>query len=60
MPPGASFFEEVPLVEFIDLVFTRTPCGVTVSDSSVLLLCPLSVDDYYFPLFVDSEQALQA
>ena len=32
MPLGASFFEDVPLEEFIYLVFTRTPGGVTVSD----------------------------
>ena len=25
MPPGASTFVDVPLVEFIYLVFTRTP-----------------------------------
>ena len=35
MPLGASFFEDVPLVEFIYLVFTRTPGGVTVDDSGL-------------------------
>ena len=33
MPLGASFFEDVPLVEFMYLVFTRMPGGVTVGDS---------------------------
>ena len=28
MPLGASFFDDVPLVEFIYLVFTRTPGGL--------------------------------
>ena len=49
---GASFFEAVPLVEFMYLVFTRMPGGVTVDDVG-LLLCPLSVECYYLPLFVD-------
>ena len=35
MPLGASFFEDVPLVGFIYLVFTRTPGGVTVGDSGL-------------------------
>ena len=56
---GAPFFDDVPLVEFIDGVFTRMPGGVTVSDSG-LLLCPLSVERYQLPLSVDSKQALQA
>ena len=37
--------EEVPLVEFIYLVFTRMPSEFTVGDSC-LLLCPLSVQRY--------------
>ena len=41
MPLGASFFEDVPLVEFTYLVFTRTPGGVTVGDSSVCCRVPL-------------------
>ena len=41
MPLGASFFKDAPLVEFMYLVFTRTPGGVTEGDS-ILLLCPLS------------------
>ena len=47
---GAScFFEDVPLVVFIYLVFTRTSyCRRFRS----LLLCPLSVERYNFPLFV--------
>ena len=32
MPLGASFFEDVPLVEFVYLVFTRMPGAVTVGD----------------------------
>ena len=46
MPLGASFLsspENVHLVEFMYLVFTRTPGGVIVGDSR-LLLCPLSVE----------------
>ena len=35
MSLGASFFEDVPLVEFIYLVFTRLPGGVTVGDSGL-------------------------
>ena len=34
-PLGASFFEVVPLVEFMYLGFTRTPGGVTVGDSGL-------------------------
>ena len=33
MPLGASFFDDEPLVEFMYLVFTRMPGGVTVGDS---------------------------
>ena len=29
MPPGASFFEDVPLVEFLYPVFTHMPGRVT-------------------------------
>ena len=46
MPLEASFLEEVPLMEFIYLVVTRTPGGVTVSDSG-LLSCLVSVERYY-------------
>ena len=49
---GHPFFDDVPLVEFMYLVFTRMPGGVTVDDVG-LLLCPLSVECYYLPLFVD-------
>ena len=34
------FFEDVPLVEFIHLVFTRTPGGVTVGDSGFRCCVP--------------------
>ena len=44
---------DVPLVEFIDPVFTRMPGAVTAGDFRSLLLCPLSVERYYFPLFGD-------
>ena len=37
---GASFFEDVPLVELIYLVFTRTPGGVTVGDSGLCCRVP--------------------
>ena len=41
MPLGASFFfEDVSLVEFIYLVFTRTPGGVTVGDSGLCCCVP--------------------
>ena len=40
MPLGASFFEDVPLVEFIYLVFTRKPGGVTVGDSGLCCCIP--------------------
>ena len=42
MPLGASFFffENVPLVEFIYLVFTRTPGGVIVGDSGLCSCVP--------------------
>ena len=44
MPQGASFFEDVPLVEFMYLVFTRMPGGATEGDSGLYLwwsLCTL-------------------
>ena len=40
MPLGASFLEDVPLVEFIYVVFTRMPGGVTVSDSGLCCCAP--------------------
>ena len=40
MPLGASFFEDVPLVEFIYLVFTCAPGGVTVGDSGLCCCVP--------------------
>ena len=46
-------FEDVPLVQFMDLVFTRMSGGVIVEDSG-LSLCPLFVKRYYLPFFVDS------
>ena len=38
---GASSFEDVPLVEFMYLVFTCMPGGVTIGDSGLLLLYEL-------------------
>ena len=35
MPLEASFFEDVPLVEFMYLVFTRMPGEVTMGDSGL-------------------------
>ena len=49
-----KYFEDIRLVGFIHLVFTRTPGGVNRRRFRSLLLCPLSVERYYFPLFVDS------
>ena len=46
-----TFVEDVPLVEFIYLVFTRTP-GYR-RRFGPLLLCPSSVERYYSPSFVD-------
>ena len=40
MPLGASFLEDVPLVEFIYLVFTRMPGRVTVGDSGLCYCVP--------------------
>ena len=40
MPLGASFFEDEPLVDFIYLVFARTPGGVTVGDSGLCCCVP--------------------
>ena len=40
VPLGASFFGDVPLVEFVRLVFTRTPGGVTVGDSGLCRCVP--------------------
>ena len=38
---GASFFEDVPLVEFLYLVFTCMPGGVTVGDSGLCCCVPV-------------------
>ena len=35
MPLGASFFEDVPLVGFMYLIFTCMPGGFTVGDSGL-------------------------
>ena len=40
MPLRTSFFENVPLVESMYLVFTRTPGGVTVGDSCLCCCVP--------------------
>ena len=40
MPLGTSFFEDVPLVEFMYLVFTRMLGGVTVGDSGLCCRVP--------------------
>ena len=40
MPLGASFFEDVPLVEFIYLALTRTPGRVTVNDAGLCCSAP--------------------
>ena len=40
MPLGASFFGDVSLVEFKYRVFTRTPGGVTLGDSSLCCCVP--------------------
>ena len=40
MPLGASFFEDVPLVEFIYLVDTCMPGGVTIGSSGLCCCVP--------------------
>ena len=40
MPLGASFYEDVLLMEFIYLVFTHTTDGVTVGDSGFCCCVP--------------------
>ena len=40
MPLGASFFKDAPLVEFMYLVFTRTPGGGTAGDSGLCCCVP--------------------
>ena len=40
MSLGASFFENVPLVEFIYLVFTRMPGEVAVGNSGLCCYVP--------------------
>ena len=40
MPLGAFFYEDVHLVGFIYLAFTRTPGGVTVGDSGLYCCVP--------------------
>ena len=60
MPLGASFFEDVPLVEFIiPGIYLHVRWSYHRRFRS-LLLCPLSVKRYYFPWFVDYTQALKA
>ena len=50
------FFEDVPLVEFIHLVFYSHARWSYRRRFRSLLLCPLSVERYYFPMFVDSQR----
>ena len=40
MPLGASYSEDVPLVDFIYPVFTRMPGGATVGDSGLCCCVP--------------------
>ena len=49
MPQGASFFEDVPLVEFMYLVFTCMPGGVTVGNSG-LCCCVPCLSSTFIPL----------
>ena len=51
MPPGASFLEDVPLVEFMYTVSTCMLGEVTIGNSG-LLLCPLPGECYKLS-FVD-------
>ena len=55
MPLGASFFEDVPLVEYIYIYVLCIYSHARWSDrrrSRSLLLCALSVERHYLPLFV--------
>ena len=45
-----SFIDDGPLVQFMYLVSTHMPGGVTVADLG-LLLCPFSEEHYELPLF---------
>ena len=45
MPLGTSFYEDVPLVEFTCLVFTRMPGRVTVGDSGLCCCVPCLSSD---------------
>ena len=51
--PCHVIFEDVPLVQFLFLVFTRLPGESYCRRFGFLLLCPLSVQRCQFPLFVD-------
>ena len=46
MPPGASFFEDVPLVEFTYPVFTRMPVGITEGDSGLCYFDPCLLNPF--------------
>ena len=59
MPLGASFFEDVPLVGFIYLVFTRMPGRVTVSYSG-LCCCVPCLSSAIISLGVSYNKALRA
>ena len=69
MPLGASFFEDVPSVEFIYLVFTRTPGALTVGDSglcrcvlclssAIISLCLSTLHEPSRPHFVSDYNSL--
>ena len=57
---GASIYEDVTLVEFMYLVLKIYPHARWSYRRRIrsLLLCPLAVERYYFPLFAGSTQVL--
>ena len=54
MALGASFFEDVPSVEFMYLVFTRMPGGVTAGDSDLYCCVPCLLSAITFACSFDS------
>ena len=55
-----SSFRDVPSVEFMYLVFRCTLVESYCRRIRSRLLCPLSIEYYWFPLFVDATHALWA
>ena len=52
MPQRASFFEDAPLVDFMYLVFTHMPDGITVGDSDLCCCVPCLLNTIVFCLLI--------